>query len=245
MNNLYLLKELHAIAVDAMGAIQDIRGKNNVDIFLSACLGRLVNLLDAIIVLVSAGLIYEAQIIARTLFELTCQVLVVDKDPSFLDKIKDHELCAYKLSLERTLGKKVKTAAITLNPEARAYFQTELERITQQIKKSDAKSIGKEDLASRAGLQTFYVTFYEQFCDPTHVSLKHLNECVMCDGQNTPQGIFYGRNHHPDEGDPIIRLSESLTNAFLTRLAKRFKLKIIPAIEQISDALSKIPVPFV
>ena len=98
----------------------DISAKDNADIFLIISLGRLVNLLDGIIVLLSNGLVYEAQIIARTIFELICQALITYDDPEFLNEIENHDLVMEKRSLELWLGNKPHLLDPKMNDEKRA-----------------------------------------------------------------------------------------------------------------------------
>jgi hypothetical protein len=243
-----VLKRIRAVALESVKKTGhfltgDISKKNNADIFLIISLGRLVNLLDGMIVLLANGLVYEAQIIARTVFELVCQALITYDDPAFLDEIENHDLVMERRSLELWLGKKPHLLTPMMNDERRVQEEQKLESLKKEIKKRGANLISKESLALRAGLIPLYIRFYDNCCDISHISLKHIRSCVISDKHNIPRGVFYGRNHHPNESDNVVRTIDWLTNDFLIKISKRFCLNIQKEVSRISENLREIPSP--
>ena len=242
-NRIDILKRIHSVTVEAVKTIGDISQQTNADIFLVICMGRLINLLDAMIVLLSAGLVYETQIIARTVFELICHGIITYKDPNFLDEIENHDLVMEKRSIELWLGSKPHLLDPAMSNETRAQEEQKLKELKEKINERKAKLIPRESLTARSDQGFLYATFYNLCCDTSHISLKHIRSCVIFDKNYVPRSVFCGKNHHPNESDHIVRFTEMLTSDFLKKTATRFDLKIQKEVYKISEDLRKIPSP--
>ena len=163
------------------------------DMFLSASIVELNKLFQSAVVLFERGLPSSANIIVRSILELSFKIIELIKNENFLQEmIMDSNLKTLKTLNDIKNNKLYNVVPSDLVEEL-------LEDCRRKKTQSCNVNIGASALADRNGLKKEYI-LYRTYCDYTHQSLSAINEIIDI----TSQGVTL-------DGDiKLTNFSESL-----------------------------------
>lgn len=156
---------------------------------VSACaLIKLLNNFQSIYILCTYGLIIDAKIILRSMFETLFILKLSCEDVEFVKKYVE----ADQIYRQKLLNV-AKNNPGGVFDETRQYATEEvLNKIKQDIDANDIQELKIEQLAQRAGMKAHYDTSYRMLCNPVHSGARSLEGYLMFDGNKKVSGLNFG-----------------------------------------------------
>lgn len=141
------------------------------DMFLSASILELNKLFQSSVLLFERGLPSSANIIVRSILELSFKIIELIKNENFLQEI----IADTNLQTLKTLNDIKKNNLYNIVPSD--LVEKLLENCQQKQSQQSNINIGASTLADRNGLKQEYV-LYRTYCDYTHQSISVINESI-------------------------------------------------------------------
>ena len=148
------------------------------DMFLSASIMELNKLFQSAVLLFERGLPSSANIIVRSILELSFKIIELIKNENFLQEM----IMDINSETLKTLNNIKNEKLYELMPQDR--LEQLLEDCQQKKSQSGNVNIGAYNLADRNGLKKEYI-LYRTYCGYTHQSLSSIDEFI----ETTPQGV--------------------------------------------------------
>lgn len=179
----YRLNEFGNRALFSVGVPQDDRRR----LLLSTLLGRILTAFQASIIVCERGLPLEAQVLLRTVLEITFKVVAIANDEEVAQLFMDEGLINKRKKYEK-LQKITSTDFQAQLDEMREGHQ----KLAARIKDEGIKALTAFDFAKRAGLENFYHSAYSVLSDAVHATVNTLDETLNLDSQGELVGLRYG-----------------------------------------------------
>lgn len=146
---------------------------------------------QAIVLLMERGMLYEAQIILRTLLEVVFSLIALSKNPAlgheFLKDEKIQELKRYNIS--KNLPKNLKQN----DKDQQNYIDKLIEELKFEICKNNYKELKTEYIAQKAGMTNYYNLIYSRLCSTVHARIRDLeNQLILDDDKEEIKQLNWG-----------------------------------------------------
>lgn len=174
------------------------------ELLLSTLLRRILTSFQASIIICERGLPLEAQVLLRTVLEVTFKIVAIAND----------EEVAQLFIGEGLINKRKKYEKLRkLNSTD---FQGELDEMSEahkvlaeKIKTEGIRELTTFEFAKRAGLENFYHSAYSVLSDAVHSSVNTLDGTLDLDAQGDLVGLKYGFSDD-DLNDHVFTACEAL-----------------------------------
>lgn len=167
----------------------ELRIHNEQQMMIVACaLIKLNNNLQSIYILCSYGLIVDAKIILRSMFEVLFILKVSCEDDEFVKKYVGADQIYRKRLLEAGKNNSVGVFDETIRNTA----EKVLNKIEQDIRANNIEELKIEQLAKKAKMKAFYDTAYRALCNTAHSGARSLQEYFLFDKNNKLSALNFG-----------------------------------------------------
>src|SRR2546428_7440536 len=212
-------EELNRDAYALLGRL-DVHTQDIRDITVSCLFARSLEIYQALILIVSRGMLAPAQLLQRALLEAMFTIVAVAKDDVTLQRYIDDDKW-HQLNLARAVRK-------TTSPD--------LERLRAQVtdemvasfeaaaKAADVKPLKTDELASLAGFHDWYVVIYKPLTGPVHSKVRDLQRYAVVDEKGELQSLQL----LPSDRDtrPILATAGRVLLNVLAAIDARFKISL-------------------
>lgn len=148
---------------------------------------RILNGVQAVVILAKRGLPIESNMILRNLFETLCLLKRVVEDEEFHRKYVSMDLLE-----KRKLFKVIVEDLDPVFDEWRDDAQNRIKKLSDEIEDLEAEKYSVEKLAGLTGWTSFYNTFYRLLSGDTHTSPRSLEEYIVVDEEDNISSINWG-----------------------------------------------------
>jgi len=159
-------------------------------ILVSLWFNRLLSHFQAIVLLMERGMLYEAQILLRTLVEVSFSLVAVAENPELSqDFLKDDKVQQLKaLNTYMNLPKHLRT-----QDEKQASDICKLiDDLKCEICKNKYKELKTEYIAQKAAMTDYYNTIYASLCSTVHSRIRDLESHLLLNKDNDIQQLTWG-----------------------------------------------------
>lgn len=195
---------LNELAHEALFGAKVVHGDLQ-QLLLATLEHRALTSYQSVVLLAERGLPSEAQVVLRTLLEVTFRIVAIAKDkdvgPAYVLEDELHRrkfINKYKL-----LGEEIRTEV------SEAVLNDLQAAIKQKIKAHDIKELKTQWFAQRAGLESFYNSAYAVLSESVHVNSRSLQSALNLDENDNLVGLSYGPDDR-DLDDHIYTAAEAL-----------------------------------
>jgi hypothetical protein len=175
-------------------------------LLVSLWFNRLLSHFQAIVLLMERGMLYEAQILLRTLVEVSFSLVAVAENPEISqDFLKDDKAQQLKaLNTYMNLPKHLRTQ----DEQQEAGVRKKIEDLKCEICKNIYKELKTEYIAQKANMTEYYNTIYASLCNTVHSRIRDLESHLLLNKDNDIQQLNWG----PDfSGLDMVLLSANET----------------------------------
>jgi hypothetical protein len=198
-----------------------IDNENLQQILVALWFNRLLSHFQAIILLMERGMLFEAQIILRTLTEVSFSLVAVAENASLAqDFLKDDKVQQLKsLNTYMNLPKHLRTQ----DQKQHDSILKIIENLKCEICKNNYKGLKTEYIAQKANMTDNYNTIYASLCSTVHSRIRDLESHLLLTKDDNIKQLNWG----PDvSGLDMVLLSANETFIVSTkRLLQLFKLE--------------------
>jgi hypothetical protein len=161
---------------------------NDRQVVLATLLRRILTAYQAVIILVERGLEQEAQVMLRTVLEITFKISAIAKNDGVAENFIKENLIHRRKSIE----KYKKLTSETSKTVDMVALEREYEKIKAKIHETNAKEVKTWEYAKLAGLTDFYLSAYSMLSDAVHSSVGTLDGTLDRDSSGSLVGFKYG-----------------------------------------------------
>lgn len=159
-------------------------------ILVALWFGRLLSHFQAIVLLMERGMLYEAQILLRTLVEVSFSLIAVAESPEISeDFLKDDKVQQLRtLNTYMNLPKRLRT----LDEQQLNSMRELTENLKCEICKNKYKELTTEYIAQKAKMTEYYNTIYARLCSTVHSRISDLESHLLLNKDEDIQQLNWG-----------------------------------------------------
>lgn len=205
------------------------------EILLSTLLSRQISTFQAFIIVARKGLIDQAEMMVRALAELMFLVGAIRKDERFAEKWVLSDEISRKKNLVRLNADRCRRGEQP--DEGAVALIAELEK---RIRDERIEKLSTEQIAKRAGLESYYDTVYGLFSLAVHSSTRSLHKALQIDDSGKVTSVTYGPVL--DGFDMHFDFATSMTLYVLHEVSLHFKKNpsLVEALQRKNENLGNI-----
>jgi len=184
-----LSEECNQLGQEVLYAIEISRGDLQ-RMLVALWFSRALTHFQAIVVLTERGMLYEAQIILRTLIEVLFSLVSLAKNHEMGQEfLKDDKVQQLKmLNTYRNLPKNLKE----ITEEQKSHLDDLVENLKCEICKNKYKELKTTEIAHKAGMSDFYNTIYAILCSTVHARIRDLESQLLLDSDQEVKQLNWG-----------------------------------------------------
>ena len=187
---------------------------------------------DSILLLLQKDLIIPAEQLLRCLIELTCIVILIEKDEEFLNKYRKH----HEFSHEKQRLLMLKKIDLLESPRC----NEKIKKIEKTIKENEIENITSTYLLKKSGLLKEYGSSYFTYSESIHSNIDDIARYINIDSNGLAIGVFSKPKIDNFNIVGIQFKSNDLLIKILESISNMFGLQISSEIEQFNKRLYKI-----
>ncbi|SNB44929.1 DUF5677 domain-containing protein [Geobacter sp. DSM 9736] len=159
-------------------------------ILVSLWFNRLLSHFQAIVLLMERGMLYEAQILLRTLVEVSFSLVSVAENPDIAqDFLKDDKVQQLKaLNTYMNLPKNLRVQ----DEQQEAGIRKLIDDLKCEICKNKYKELKTEFIAQKAKMSDYYNTIYASLCSTVHSRIRDLESHLLLNQDNDIEQLNWG-----------------------------------------------------
>jgi len=197
-------------------------------ILVALWFNRLLSHFQAIVLLTERGMLYEAQILLRTLVEVSFSLIAVAEHQEicqeFLQDDKVQQLKA--LNTYMNLPKRLRT-----QDEQQPDISNLIGTLKSEIYSKKYKELKTEYIAQRAGMTDYYNTIYGSLCSTVHSRIRDLESHLLLNEGDEVKQLNWG----PD----VSRLDTVLLTANETLIISMKKVLLLFDLNEFADEFNE------
>lgn len=157
-------------------------------LLLATLLHRALTSYQASVILAQRGLPQEAQVMLRTLLEVTFKIVAIAKDSAVGRAFVQED----ELHRRKFLNKFKLLNPLLQDPATLSVLESLQSAIAQRIKDADVKELKTQWFAKKAGLSDFYNSAYAVLSDSVHANVRTLERALNVDDSGNLLSLNYG-----------------------------------------------------
>jgi Family of unknown function (DUF5677) len=159
-------------------------------ILVSLWFNRLLSHFQAIVLLMERGMLYESQILLRTLVEVSFSLIAVAEDPEISREfLKDDKVQQLKaLNTFINLPKHLRSP----HEQQETAIRKLIKDIKFEICSNEYKELKTEYIAQKAKMTDYYNTIYASLCSTVHSRIRDLESHLLINKDNDIQQLNWG-----------------------------------------------------
>lgn len=186
-----------------------IDNNNGQEVICATLFIRALGFYQAAIILIEMGLINEAKIILRSLFDTVFAISAVAKSEEVMREYINDDIYR-RIYLLKKIKNNQKTFEPILSKDVDKQIESLLSELYETKKKMKPKEITSRYLAEKAGLLNLYDTAYVYFSSTVHSGIRDLEQYLSLDSERNIKELIWGPS--------VTGLDRLLLTAFETML---------------------------
>ncbi len=159
-------------------------------ILLALWFSRALSHFQAVVLLMERGMLFEAQIILRTLVEVSFSLIALAEHPGIEQEflIDDKVQQLKSLNTYMNLPKRLRSRSTKQNKKIKDL----IEKLKHEISKENHKELKTEYIAQKANMSEYYNSIYANLCSTVHSRIRDLESHLLLNENEEIEQLNWG-----------------------------------------------------